>query len=58
MIPVESTSTSSAVAPTRPAAAAAMPRASSSPRAPVQALALPELMAMARKFPPGVSARS
>ena len=58
MIPVESTSTSSAAAFTAAPAAAAMARASSSPRAPVQAFALPELTTIARKFRPGVSDRS
>ena len=58
MMPVESTSTSLASAFTAAPPAAAIARASSRPRAPVHALALPEFTTIARKFRPGVSDRS
>jgi hypothetical protein len=59
MMPVESTSTpASGTASDSGRGAAAIAAASSRPRVPVQALALPELIATARKPVPGVRARS
>lgn len=58
MMPVESTRISSPATPRARPARAAMVRASSMPRLPVQALALPELMTTPRKPRPGVRSRS
>ena len=56
MMPVEFTSTSPGIAPVAAATARAMRRASSTPRVPVRALALPELTSRPRQRPP-VAAR-